>query len=68
MYTSLFDTFSPDSWISPTRTVYVISDSQLEGLKRSQLQEELNNTYDSRKRLEESYQVCIKVFDERQKN
>ena len=41
MYTSLFDTFFSDSLIGPTRTVYVVSDSQLEELKRNQRQEEL---------------------------
>lgn len=66
MYTSLFDTFFSDSLIAPTRTVYVVSDSQLEELKRNQRQEELDNIEDSRKRLEESYQARIKVLDERQ--
>jgi len=42
MYTSLFDTFFSDSLIAPTRTVYVVSDSQLEELKRNQRQEELD--------------------------
>ena len=50
----------------PTRTVYVVSDSQLGELKRNQRQEELDNIEDSRKRLEESYQARIKVLDERQ--
>lgn len=66
MYTSLFDTFFSDSLIAPTRTVYVVSDSQLEELKRNQRQEELDNIEDSRKKLEESYQGRIKVLDERQ--
>ena len=66
MYTSLFDVFFSDSLIAPTRTVYVVSDSQLEELKRNQRQEELDNIEDSRKRLEESYQARIKVLDERQ--
>ena len=65
MYTSLFDTFFYDSLIAPARTVYVVSDSQLEELKRNQRQEELDNIEDSRKRLEESYQARIKVLDER---
>ena len=59
MYTSLFDTFFSDSRIAPTRTVYVVSDSQLEELKRNQRQEELDNIEDSRKRLEESYQSRV---------
>ena len=67
MYTSLFDTFFSDSLIAPTRTVYVVSDSQLEELNRNQRQDELDNIEDSRKRLEENYQARIKVLDERQK-
>ena len=66
MYTSLFDTFFSDSLIAPTRTVYVVSDSQLEELKRNQRQEELDDIEDTRKRLEESYKARIKVLDERQ--
>ena len=66
MYTSLFDTFFSDSLIAPTRTVYVVSDSQLEELRLNQRQEELDDIEDSRKRLEESYQARIKVLDERQ--
>ena len=66
MYTSLFNTFFSDSLIASTRTVYVVSDSQFEELKRNQRQEELDNIEDSRKRLEESYQARIKVLDERQ--
>ena len=50
MYTSLFDTFFSDSLIAPTRTVYVVSDSQLEELKRNQRQEELDNIEDSREK------------------
>ena len=65
MYTSLFDTFFSDSLIAPTRTVYVVSDSQLEELKRYQRQEELDDIEDTRKRLEESYKARIKVLDER---
>ena len=44
----------------------MVSDSQLEELKRNQRQEELDDIEDSRKRLEESYQARIKVLDERQ--
>ena len=65
MYTSLFDTFFSDSLIAPARTVYVVSDSQLEELKRNQRQEELDNIQDSRKRLEENYQARFKLLDER---
>ena len=66
MFTSPFDTFFSDSLIAPARTVYVVSDSQLEELKRNQRQEELDNIEDSRKRLEESFHARIKVLDERQ--
>ena len=66
MYTSLFDTFFSDSLIAPTRTVYVVSDSQLEELKRNQRQGELDDIEDTIKRLEESFQARIKVLDERQ--
>ena len=59
MYTSLFDTFFSDSLFAPIRTVYVVSDRQLEELKRTQRQEELDNIEDSRKRLEESYQSRV---------
>ena len=66
MNTSLLDTFFYDSLIATTRTVYVLSDSQFEELKRNQRQEELDNIEDSRIRLEESYQSLIKVPDVRQ--
>ena len=66
MYSSLFDSFFADSFFSPMRTVYVISDSELEELKRKQRQEELNNLEGSRKRLEESYQSRIKILNERE--
>ena len=66
MYTSLFDTVLFDSSFSPMRTVYVVSDSQLEKIKRKQRQEELDNLEASRKRLEEDYQSRIKIIDERE--
>jgi len=44
----------------------VVSDSQLEELKRNQRQEELDDIVDTRKRREQSFQVRIKVLDERQ--
>ena len=46
------------------RTIYVVSDSQLEELKRKQHQDELNNIEASRKRLEESYQARVKELQE----
>ena len=66
MYLSLFDTVFADSFFSPMRTVYVVSDSQLEELKRKQHQQELDNLETSRKRLEANYQSRIKVLDERE--
>ncbi len=48
------------------RTVYIVSDSQLEELKRKQHQEELDNLGDQRKHWEEVYQARIKVLDERE--
>ena len=66
MYSSLFDTVFADSFFTPMRTVYVVSDSQLEEIKRNQRQEELDNIEASRKRLEESYQSRVKVLAERE--
>ena len=66
MYSSLFDAVFADSFFSPMRTVYVVSDSQLEEINRNQREEELENIEDSRKRLEESYQARVKVLDERE--
>ena len=66
MYSSLFGTVLADSFFSPMRTVYVVSDSQLEEIKLKQRQEELDNLEASRKRLEETYQSRIKIIDERE--
>jgi len=66
MYSSLFDAVFTDSFFSSTRTVYVVSDSQLEEIKRNQREEELENIETSRKRLEESYQARVKVLDKRE--
>ena len=66
MYSSLFDSVFADSFFSPMRTVYVVSDSQLEEIKRKQHQEELDNIETSRKRLEENYQARVKVLEERE--
>ena len=65
MYPSLFHSFLTDSFFAPTRTVYVVSDSQLEELKRKQHQEALEDIEVSRKKLEETYQAQIKILDER---
>ena len=66
MYSSLFDAVFADSFFSPMRTVYVVSDSQLEEIKRNQREEVLENIETSRKRLEESYQARVKVLDDRE--
>ena len=66
MYTSLFDSFIADSFFSPMKTVYVVSDSQLEEIKRNQRQHELDDLESSRKRLEETYRSRIKIIDERE--
>ena len=66
MYTSLFDALVSDSLFSPMRTVYVVSDSQLEEIQRNQRQLELDNLEASRKRLEETFQSRIKIIDERE--
>ena len=66
MYSSLFDVVYADSFFSHMRTVYVVSDSQLEELKRKEHQAELDNIETSRKRLEESYQARVKVLEERE--
>ena len=66
MYFSLFDAVFADSFFSPMRTVYVVSDSQLEEIKSTQREEELENIETSRKRLEESYQTRLKVLYDRE--
>ena len=44
----------------------MVSDSQLEELKRNQRQEEPDDIEYTRKRLEESYKSRVKVLEERQ--
>ena len=66
MYASLFDTEFADSFFSPIRTVYVVSDSELKEIKRNQREEELETIEASRKRLEECYQARVKVLDDRE--
>ena len=66
MYSSLFDSVFADSFFSPMRTVYVVSDSQLENIKRKQRHEELDNLEFSRKSLEEAYQSRLKIINERE--
>ena len=66
MYSPLFDSVFTDSFLSRMRTVYVMSDSQMEEIKRYKRQKELDNIKVSRKKLEESYQARVKVLDERE--
>ena len=66
MYSSLYNAVFADSFVSPMRTVYVVSDSQLEELKRKQHQDELDNIEASRKRLESNYQARVKVLVDRE--
>ena len=66
MNSSLFDAVFADSFFSSMRTVYVVSDSQLEEIKRNKREKELENIEASRKVLEESYQARVKVLDERE--
>ena len=49
MYTSLFDAVFADSFFSPMRTVYVVSNSQLQEIKINQREEELENIEASRR-------------------
>ena len=62
----MYSTFVADSFFGPMRTVYVVSDSQLDEIKLKQRQEELDNLEESRKRLEANYQSRIKIIDERE--
>ena len=66
MYSTLFDSVFADSFFSPMKTVYVVSESQLEEIKRKQYQEELDNIEASRKRLESNYQARVKVLADRE--
>ena len=66
MYSSLFDAVLAYSFLSPMRTVYVVSDSQPEEIKHNQREEELDNIEDSRKRLESNYQARVKVLADRE--
>ena len=66
MYTPLLESLFTDSVFSPVRTVYVVSDSQLEEIKVKERQEELDNLETSRKRLEANYKSQIKIIEERE--
>tara|TARA_B100000212_G_scaffold218797_1_gene165750 strand:+ start:147 stop:386 length:240 start_codon:yes stop_codon:yes gene_type:complete len=61
---SIFDLF----FDTPSyRSVYVISDSEMKELQRTQNQEELDEIINQKKRLEESYKTQVKHLEEREK-
>ena len=61
---SMFDLF----FDTPTyKSVFVISESQMKDLKRTQNQDELKEICHQKKRLEEAYKAQVKHLDEREK-
>ena len=60
MFDLLFDT--------PTfRSIYVISDSEMKELQRTQNQDELEEIRHQKKKLEEAYKAQVKHLDAREK-
>ena len=49
------------------RPIYVISDSDMKELQRTQIQDELEEIRHQKKRLEEAYKAQVKHLDEREK-
>ena len=49
------------------RPIYVISDSEMKELQRTQKQEELDEIINQKKRLEESYKAQVKHLEGREK-
>tara|TARA_B100000212_G_scaffold315151_1_gene269169 strand:+ start:286 stop:525 length:240 start_codon:yes stop_codon:yes gene_type:complete len=49
------------------RPVYLISDSEMKELQRTQKQEELDSIINQKKRLGEAYKAQLKHLDEREK-
>ena len=49
------------------RPVYVISDSEMKELQRTQHQDELNVIINQKKKLEEAYKAQLKHLEEREK-
>ena len=49
------------------RPVYVISDSEMKELKKTQTQDELNGIINQKKKLEEAYKAQLKHLEEREK-
>ena len=61
---SIFDLF----FDTPSyRPIYVISDSEMKDLQRTQNQEELDGIINQKKRLDEAYKAQIKHLQEREK-
>ena len=61
---SIFDLF----FDTPSyRHIYVISDSEMRDLQRTQNQEELDGIINQKKRLDEAYKAQIKHLQEREK-
>tara|TARA_B100000965_G_scaffold45127_1_gene33041 strand:- start:960 stop:1169 length:210 start_codon:yes stop_codon:yes gene_type:complete len=60
----MFDLFFDSPSYTP---VYVISDSEMKELKKTQHKEELNEIENQKKRLEEAYKAQVKHLEERQK-
>ena len=49
------------------RPVYVISDSEMKELKKTQTQDELNVIINQKKKLEKAYKAQLKHLEEREK-
>tara|TARA_R100000152_G_C6782095_1_gene218383 strand:+ start:8737 stop:8964 length:228 start_codon:yes stop_codon:yes gene_type:complete len=54
------------SFFSPMRTVYIVSDRQLDEIRKKQSQEALSDIEESRKSLEKNYRLQLKALDERE--
>ena len=61
---SMFDLFFDTPVYRP---VYVISDSEMKELQRTQNQDELEEIRHQKKRLEEAYKAQVKHLEEREK-
>ncbi len=61
---SMFDLFFDTPVYRP---VYLISDSEMKELQRTQKQEELDSIINQKKRLGEAYKAQLKHLDEREK-
>ena len=61
---SMFDLLFDSPAYSP---VYVISDSEMKELQRTQNQDELKEISHQKKRLEDAYKAQVKHLDEREK-